>query len=152
MSPRSKFKNETIDHIIATIHILRAKYDNDVKFLIGGDVNRLDISEILECYGALRQVVSVPTRKAATLSVLITDLCHPPTTLPPLQVDSGKTGKDSDHCVVVFAPRNNSQYRVTRKKKTIAVRPTLQSDVFKYEADLAMISWEEVFKNKSVDQ
>ena len=54
--------------------------------------------------------------------------------------------------MVVFAPRNNSQYRVTMKKKTIAVRPTLQSDVFKYEADLAMISWEEVFKNKSVDQ
>ena len=83
VSRRSKFKNETIDHIIATIHILRAKYDNDMQFLIGGDVNRLDISEILECYGALRQVVSVPTRKTATLSVLITDLYsmyHPPTT------------------------------------------------------------------------
>ena len=155
VSPRSKYKDETIDHIISTIHIIRAKYDNDVQFLIGGDVNRLDITEILECYGALRQVVSVPTRKTATLSVLITDMYsmyHPPTTLPPLQVDSGKTGKDSDHCVVVFAPRNDPQYRVTRKKKTIAVRPTPQSDVFKYEADLAMISWEELFKNKTVDQ
>ena len=89
VSPRSKHKTETIDHIIATIHTMRAKYDNDVQFLIGGDVNRLDTTEILECYGALRQAVTVPTRKAATLSVLITDLYsmyHPPTTLPPLQV------------------------------------------------------------------
>ena len=143
VSPGLEHKTETIDHIIATIHTMRAKYDNDVQFLIGGDVNRLDTTEILECYGALRQAVTVPTRKAATLSVLITDLYsmyHPPTTLPPLQVDTGKTGKDSDHSVVVFAPRTNPQYRVTRKKKTISVRPTPQSNMLKFESDLAEIS------------
>ena len=59
VSPRSRHKIQTIDHIIATIHILRAKYDNDIHFMIGGDVNRLDPGEILECHGALRQVVTV---------------------------------------------------------------------------------------------
>ena len=50
VSPRSKFKSETIDHIIETIHILRAKYDNQISFLLGGDVNRIDVTDILECY------------------------------------------------------------------------------------------------------
>ena len=155
VSPRSKHKNETIDHIIETIHIMRAKYDNDVQFIIGGDVNRLDTTEILECYGALRQVVSVPTRNTATLSILITDLYsmyHPPTTLPPLQVDPGKTGKDSDHTIVVFAPITNLQCRVIRKKKTVSVRPLPQTEIFKFEGDLAKVSWEELFDDKTVDQ
>ena len=155
VSPRSRQKNETVDHIIESIHLMRAKYDNNVQFIIGGDVNRLNTTEILECYGALRQVVSVPTRKTATLSVLITDLYssyHPPTTLPPLQVDTGKTGRDSDHNVVVFAPRTNLQYRVSRKKKVVPIRPLPQSDIFKYESDLAKVSWEEIFKDKTVDE
>ena len=107
VSPRSKFKTEMIEHIIETIHILRARYDNEIYFCIGGDFNRMDISEILDCYGGLKQVISIPTRNSATLEILLTDLhsmYHPPTTLPPLQVDTDKTGKDSDHNIVVFAP------------------------------------------------
>ena len=109
-----------------SIHILRAKYDNDIKLLIGGDFNRLDISEILECYGGLKQVNSVPTRKNAVLEILLTDLhtlYHPPTTLPPLQVDVDKKGKDSDHDVMLFAPLTNMNYKVDRVKKTIKTRP-----------------------------
>ena len=96
-----------MDHIIGTTHTLRAKYDNNVKFLIGGDVNRLNLTNILDAYGALKQVCSVPTRKSATLEIVLTDLhilYHPPTTLPPLQVDEGKTGASTDHNIVVFAP------------------------------------------------
>ena len=103
VSPRSKFKTEVIEHIIETIHILRARYDNQISFCIGGDFNRIDISEILHCYGGLKQIISVPTRKGATLEILLTDLhsqYHPATTLPPLQVDSDKKGKDSDHNIV----------------------------------------------------
>ena len=59
VSPRSKYKTETVDHIIETIHILRAKYNNEINILIGGDFNRVDI---LECYGGLRHIISVPTR------------------------------------------------------------------------------------------
>ena len=50
VSPRSKVKAETIEHIIETIHSLRAKYDNDINWLIGGDFNHLNISDILQCY------------------------------------------------------------------------------------------------------
>ena len=74
VSPKSKHKTETIEHIIETIHMLRAQYDNEINFCIGGDFNRLDISEILDCYGGLQQVISVPTRNSATLEILLTDL------------------------------------------------------------------------------
>ena len=86
VSPHSRHKQEVIDHIIDTIHILRSKNDNDVSFLIGGDFNRLDISDILDSYGALKQVIPVPTRNNATLEIILTDLhtmFHPPTALPP---------------------------------------------------------------------
>lgn len=83
VSPRSKYKQATIDHIIETIQVLRAKYSNDIHFIIGGDFNRLNINDILDSYGALKQVISVPTRHKATLEIILTDLhtmYHP---LPP---------------------------------------------------------------------
>ena len=45
VSPRSKVKPETIDHIIESIHLLRAKYDNDVNFIISGDFNHTPTTE-----------------------------------------------------------------------------------------------------------
>ena len=122
VSPRSKFKTEVIERIIETIHILRAKYNNEISFCIGGDFNRVDTSEILDCYGGLKQVISVTKRNQATLEILLTDLhslYHPPTTLPPLQVDVDKNGKDSDHNIVVFAPKSNIQFKEQITKRTI---------------------------------
>ena len=155
ISPRSQVKTETVEHIIESIHQLRAKYDNEINFLIGGDFNRLDVSEILDCYGGLQQIISVPTRKSATLEILLTDLhtlYHPPTTLPPLQVDSNKKGKDSDHDVVLFAPVQNLNYRQERIKKTIRIRPVLESQVLKFEKDLANHPWQEVLENQTADK
>ena len=138
VSPRSKHKQETLDHIIETIHIIRAKYDN-IKFWIGGDFNRLDISEVLDSYGALKQIISIPTRKTATLEIVLTDLhtmYHPATTIPPLQVDQDKVGKDGDHEIVVLAPKSNQQFKIERKKRTISTRPLPQSQIEKFEKQL----------------
>ena len=132
VSLRSRVKPQSIEHIIESIHILRAQYDNEINFCIGGDFNHLDVTEILDSYGALQQIISVPTRKSATLEIVLTDLhtlYHPPTTLPPLQVDVNKAGKDSDHDVVLFAPLNNVEYKKKRVKKTIKIRPVLDSQV-----------------------
>ena len=99
--------------------------------------------------------VARPTRNEATLEIILTDLhtlFHPPTTLPPLQVDSGKDGSDSDHETVVFAPKDNRQYRATLKKKTIKTRPLPQSGVLKFEHDLMTYPWDEVFMCKSVNE
>ena len=155
ISPRSRHKKETIDHIIDTIHTLRAKYDNEVNFLIAGDFNRVDITDVLDCYGALHQIISVTTRKSASLEIILTDLhtlFHPPTTLPPLQVDADKPGQDSDHNTVVFAPKNNTQYKSQVKKKTIKTRPLPESKKFSFENDLIRYPWDEVLFGRSVDE
>ena len=42
VSPTSKHKSATIEHIIENIQLFRSKY-KDVKFLLGGDLNNLKI-------------------------------------------------------------------------------------------------------------
>ena len=74
VSPKSRHKAQTINHIIETLHYARSLYNNDIHILFGGDFNRLDISEILNSYGAHKQFVSTPTRKNALLEVILTDL------------------------------------------------------------------------------
>ena len=74
VSPNSVYKTATINHIIDTIHLIRAKYDNRVNYLIGGDLNRLKIDRILDSYGPLRQIITGPARHSATLENIITDL------------------------------------------------------------------------------
>ena len=155
ISPRSKYKQQVIEHIIETIHLMRSRYSNDVHFIIAGDFNRVNTTDVLDSYGALRSVVSVPTRKSATLEVILTDLYtqyHPPTTLPPLQVDEGSQGKDGDHSIVVFAPCSNQQYRIERKKRIIHTRPLPESNISKFEQSIMNNPWEEHFKNKSVNE
>ena len=49
VSPNSVYKTATIKHVIETIHLLRAKFDNKINYLIGGDLNRLKIDKILDC-------------------------------------------------------------------------------------------------------
>ena len=119
-------KQGTMDHIIQTIHLIRARYDNEVNFVIGGDVNKTNYEDVIDSYGALKQCVTVSTRKDATLSLILTDLhsyYHPPTTKAPLQVDEDKAGSDSDHDIIIFAPRSDAKYKVERKKKTVKSRP-----------------------------
>ena len=155
VSPKSRHKQEVIEHIIDTIHMLRAQFANEVNFLIAGDFNRLDVTDILDSYGALKQIISVPTRNTATLEIILTDLhtlFHPPTTLPPLQVDSDKQGKDGDHDIVVLAPVSNTQYKQERKKKTVVTRPLPESKFSNFEHSLMSYPWEEAFTNKNVDE
>ena len=83
VSPRSQHKVGTIEHIIESIHVQKAQDDNEINFCIGGDFNRLDISDILDSYGGQKQIISVPTRKTATLSNVLTDLHSFSTPQPP---------------------------------------------------------------------
>ena len=133
VSPNSIYKTATIDHIIETIQLLRAKYDNAINFYLGGDFNRLNINSILDSYGALKQCITVPTRNKAILEIVLSDISnmyHPPTTLAPLQVDSDKRGSDSDHNIVVLAPLSNAKYKIKRVKKSIKIRPIPESGIF----------------------
>ena len=154
IAPRSKLKSQTMDHIIQSIHIIRARYDNKVSFILGGDVNRTDYTDVLDSYGALKQCVTVGTRNQATLEIILSDLInlyHPPTVRGPLQVDEGKAGKDSDHNIVIFAPRSNPNFRTERKKKSIKTRPIPESIIPSFSREIQSYAWEEVLNEKDID-
>ena len=155
IAPRSKLKSETMSHLIQAIHIIRSRFDNNVNFVIGGDVNRTDYTDVIDSYGALKQCVTVGTRKEATLEIILSDLLnhyHPPTVIPPLQVDEGKTGKDSDHNIVVFAPRSNTIFKVERKKRTIKTRPIPDSKIPLFGRDIQQQKWQDIFSERNIDE
>ena len=155
ISPQSKHKQATIDNIVETIHGIRAQFDNDVKFLIGGDFNRTDIRDVLDCYGALHQVVTQPTRNNAVLEILLTDMAtlfHPPSSIAPLKVDEDKSGEDSDHKIVVFAPKDNLKFKTEKKRKIIKTRPLPDSKIISFEQQIGTFDWAKAFESKSVDE
>ena len=155
ISPRSRKKVETIEHLTHTVHTIRATFNNEVHFCFGGDFNKVDFSEVLECYGALQSVLQVPTRQGAKLEVLITDLhrwYHPPTTLGPLKVDSDKQGKDSDHLMAIFAPKTDNKFKVSRQKRKITTRPLPESKIPAFCRDIQGQSWISVFEEENLDK
>ena len=134
VSPNSPHKQATIDHIIHNIQIIRSMYNNEVNFILGGDFNRLNINSILDSYGALKQSITVPTRQDAILEIILSDistLYHPPTTLPPLQVDHDQKGADSDHNIIILAPLSNASFKLPRIKKVVKTRPLPESQIYK---------------------
>ena len=118
---------------------VKARYGNEVNFFISGDFNN----------GALKQVDSVETRKSAVLEVILTDLAtlyHPPTSRPPLQVDEGKTGSDSDHNIIIFAPKSNLQFKKERQFTSIQHRPLPPSKILEFGQAIVKHPWLEVFE------
>jgi hypothetical protein len=154
IAPRYALKQETMDHIIQTIHFIRSKYDNEVHFIIGGDVNTTNYEDVLDSYGALKQFVTVNTRKGATLTMIMSDLhsyYHPPNTFAPLHVDEDKVGKDSDHDVIIFAPKSDANFKVERKKKFIKCRPLPDSKLPAFGKDFQEQDWHEMYEETNLD-
>ena len=77
---------------------------------------------------------------------------HPATTIPPLQADMDKVGKDGDHEILVLAPKSNQHFFVERKKKTISTRPLPQSQMEKFEKAIIDTNWENIFQEKSLNE
>ena len=99
-------------------------------------------------------MVSVPTRKSARLEIVLTDLhtfYHPVTTISPLQVDTNKKGKDSDHEIVLFAPKSDPKYVKERKKTVVKTRPLSIQQITEFEQELSNFPWDETFKDITVD-
>jgi hypothetical protein len=155
IAPRSPFKRESIDHVIHIIQLVRAKYNNNVHFLIGGDFNLVGVQDILDSYGGLQQMCSVPTRKGATLQLILTDLhtfMHPPSSHPPRQVDEGKKGVDSDHQALILAPKASTHFVKKREKRKVTIRPMPESKIFEFSAELTQHNWSEVLDTENPHQ
>ena len=148
ISPRSKYKQETIEHIIETIHSVQSRYEHQIRFFIAGDFNKVDTEDFLESNGALQQICSAETQNKNTLELILTcmaTLFHPPTTQDPLKQDENTTGKPSDHKMIIVAPKANAHYKQERYKKTIHIRQQPQSKVAAFMSELGAHSWPEVF-------
>ena len=92
---------------------------------------------------------SLPTRNNSTLEIILSNLhsfFHPPSTLPPLQVDQDKDSADTDHTIVVMAPLSNQKYAITRKKKRIKTRHLPISNFAKFEKQLQSQDWFEIMQ------
>ena len=75
-----------------------------------------------------------------------------PTSRPPLEVDQGKSGSNSDHNVVIFSPRTNAQFKKDRIKTTIKHRPLPQSKIQDFGQELVPHSWIEVIETEDGHQ
>ena len=153
ISSRSKFKSKTITHIIETIHYVRSK-NEDVIFCIFSDANHVVITDVLNWYGALHQVVLQPTRKDKILDIILADLhtCyHSPLLVPPLQVDDDTVGKDSDHRIILFAPIPEGEKQTLREYKYINSRPLPQSCISQMGQFICRYPWSEVFLVQSAN-
>ena len=127
---------------------VQSRYDSQVRFLISGDFNKVNIEDIIESNGALQQVCNVATRNDSTLELVITDmatLLHPPTTLDPINQDKNTKGKPSDHNVIVVAPRTDVNFRIERHKRKVHLRPLPESKMSRYMRDMGSHVWEDVY-------
>ena len=151
IAPRSPFKKETVTHIIETVHMMRARYNNEIHFILAGDFNRVDVTDVLLSYGALHQVCGVATRQGAALQLVITDLhtfLHPPTAKPPIQVDEGSVGKDGDHQTLILAPRASKDFIVQREKRQITTRPMPEAQIKAFCLEVKKIQVEGCYGNR----
>ena len=155
--PKSTKKQELFDHIASTYHFLCSKYGSAIDFIIAGDTNRLNLSPILNLSPNLQQVVKVPTRlnPPRILDPIITTLkryyCDP-VTKPPIQADENKSGKPSDHLVVLFEPYTASLEIPPRSYRTVKTRPINFEGLKKFSIWVENCNWIDFYKCKGVDK
>ena len=107
--PKSKKKTKLVDFITTAYHQSKLKYP-EAYFLLGGDINDLDVKRFLSISSMFQQLVTLPTRNNKILSVIVTDL-HPyyttPIILPPVQPDIPGVGSPSDHSTPFCTPKTD---------------------------------------------
>ena len=75
---------------------------------------------------------------------------QPAKCLPPLQVDEGKDGKDSDHNILLLAPILSTN-NLKREKREIKIRPLTEQGWIKFSQFFQTHKWDEVLNVKDVE-
>ena len=147
--PKSTKKQELFDHIAESYNLLMTKYGSGLHFILAGDTNRLNLSPILNLSPSLKQVVTLPTRldPPAILDPIITTLkeyFQQPVTKPPIENDSNKDGKPSDHLVVLMPPVSEDIICPTREKRWVKYRPLPESGIDKMGQWIQKQDWKQI--------
>ena len=143
-------RSDFIDHVSEAYNVLCAKYSPGLQFILAGDTNRLNLKSILNLSPNLSQVVKVPTRNNpdATLDTIISTLStyyQQPFTLPPLENDSNKNGKPSDHLIVVWKPINAEEPAI-KKFKQVTFRPLPESGLSMFSDWIKSQNWDLIYQ------
>ena len=154
--PRSKFSNKLAEFLTATIGTLRTLHPGS-RVILGGDVNDMKLGLLQALDPTLKQTVKGFTNKNQdkTLDVFLMDcqdLYQEPEILPPMSVDLGKVGKDSDHNGVEAQPRCNLIPGGSSLRQQITVQPFPESGLFKFGSELAEEDWSELLRTKSITE
>ena len=127
-------QNDIILHLTETMHYLNSKYANPL-FVIMGDFNDLKTNEIRNAC-SLKQVVKVPTRKNATLDLILTNKSNnfykDPITLPSIST--------SDHLCVLYEPIVYTN--IKNEKNKIFIRKFHKSAMIAFGAWLISFDWQ----------
>ena len=141
--PNSKKKSLLIEHLTITINKLKILHPKAI-FVTAGDKNDLKEDEILAICPSFKQIVTKPTRKKKTLTIVITDLHNlyqEPNIIPPVPVDDGASGCPSDHQGVLVLPINAAAVTTHKTKKVISIRPIKESSLQSFGAQFISEDW-----------
>ena len=151
--PKLRSNKKLIEFLISTVAQLRSEHPN-CGIVMGDDVNDLKLPLLLAYDPSLKQIVRGFTNKNRDklLDCLITtlhSLLQEPTILPPIQVDPGKTGKDSDHMGVECVPRNHLVTQGCKLREKVVVQPLPESGLVELGFTLMKECWEGVEESMS---
>ena len=141
--------------------MLSTKYQKGLHFIIAGDTNELDLTQILNLSPNLLQIVNKPTRKdpvtgvEALLDPIITSLAsyyQTPKCLPPLDCDPDSNGKASDHRIVIAHPISAIDNQCARTTKDIKVRSLTDIGMFKMRSWLVNQNWNEIIQSECASE
>ena len=155
ISPKSKFKKQTIEQLIESIHLIRSYYANDINYCISGDFNKVSIEDILDSLGSLQNIQVEATRNGEILDLMITDMHTsylPCFTLPPLDVDQNKKGVASDHRMIIFPPAKDKNVIIKREKKEFKIRPISLSKIQECGKFIGTHLWNDIYETDNADE
>ena len=134
--PKSKRKTDTertIKHLSETITDLSRKHSEN--FIIGGDYNHLDMTDLCNIFN-LTNIVSFPTRRDAYLDKIFTNI----TDIKELRCEKLPPLGSSDHDVV-FVPSTVMTKPETEYFFKLKITPAARMNI---ERDVAMINWNSI--------
>ena len=147
--PNSRKKTLLLDHIAETYHMLSAKYQSGLHFILAGDTNDLKLDSILSLSPSLKQVVTSGTRNGVILDPIITTLSgyyQSPVCLPPLDNDPDKNGVPSDHMIVFMKPIDAINNNPARSIKVVTFRPLPESGVREMGNWIVSHDWGKIYR------
>ena len=143
--PKSKHNNKLAEFLVVTVNNLRSQHPG-ARVILGADINDMKLGLLQSLDPTLTQTVRGFTNKHKdkTLDVLIMDcqeLFQEPVIIPPMTVDEGKIGKDSDHSGVEARPRNNLAPEGSRMREKVVVQPFPESGMAEFGVKLMEEDW-----------